>query len=414
MWSIKKRFITVDRQIHAGDCPYWRQNGDKMKERIKQEVEKHIDHLFDISKSLYDHPEMGNEEHFACKTLTDELRQQGFTVEHNICGLDTAFRAVYDSGKEGASVAFFCEYDALPGMGHGCGHNLIATMSLGAGIALKSVLDEIGGKIFVFGTPAEETNGSKVQMSEEGTFANITVGMMTHPNPVTEESGTSKAMYPLKVQYRGRTAHAAAAPEKGINALDAIILLFNSINALRQHVTKDVMFHGIISHGGDAPNVVPDFAEAKFYIRAANKKNMMAAVKKVEECAYGAEKMTGAKVTMTNFEDPFDDMQTNQTLSAVYNKNLLSLGEKEIRKASASIGSIDMGNVSYAIPSIHPWLGFGDEELILHSKEFADRTITEEGKQLIFKAAAAMAMTGYDVIQSAELQKEIAEEFAKI
>lgn len=384
-----------------------------MKERIKQEVERHLDHLFDISKSLYEHPEMGNEEHFACKTLTDELHQQGFAVEQNICGLETAFRAVYDSGKPGASVAFFCEYDALPAVGHGCGHNLIATMSLGAAIGLKSVLHEIGGKIYVFGTPAEETCGSKVQMSEEGVFDNITVGMMTHPNPVTEESGTSKALYSLKVQYRGRTAHAAAAPEKGINALDAIILLFNSINALRQHVTKDIMFHGIISAGGDAPNVVPDFAEAKFYIRAANKKNLMEAVKRVEECAHGAEKMTGATVTMSKFEDPYDDMRTNQTLSKVYNQNLLSLGEAEIRSASASIGSIDMGSVSYIIPSIHPWLGFGDEELILHSREFADRTITEEGKQMIFKAAAAMAMTGADVIQSSELQKEIAEEFAK-
>ncbi|MBR0600356.1 M20 family metallopeptidase [Sinanaerobacter chloroacetimidivorans] len=384
-----------------------------MKEKITKEIENNLDSLVSISKCLYEHPELGGEEYLAAKTLTDELKDRGFQVEEKICGLETAFRAVYDSGKAGASVAFFCEYDALPSIGHGCGHNLIASMSLGAAIGLKSVLDEIGGKIFVFGTPAEETNGAKVQMAREGIFDGITVGIMTHPSPVTEESGTSMALYPMNFQYRGKASHAAASPEKGINALDAVILLFNSINALRQHVTRDVMFHGIITAGGEAPNVVPDFTEAKFYIRAANKKNLMEAVKRVEDCAYGTERITGAKVTISCFEAVFDDMRTNKTLSEVYNKNLMNLGEDRISPASAGIGSIDMGNVSHVIPSIHPWIGFGDENLVIHTREFAERTITEEGKNLIRKAAAAMAMTGYDVITSYELQKQIIEEFLR-
>ena len=381
-----------------------------MKDKILNEVQSVSDLLFDIAKYLYENPELGYEEHLACKRLTDELKAKGFSVEENICNLSTAFKAVYDSGKEGASVAYFCEYDALPTVGHACGHNLISTMSLGAAIGLKAVIDDIGGKIIVFGTPAEETGGGKVEMTDANIFEGITVGIMAHPNTVTEESGTSMAIRPIRFQFTGKPAHAAAAPEKGINALDAVIFLFNAVNALRQHVTRDVMFHGIITHGGAAPNITPEFAEAYFYVRAAKKSVLNDAVKRVEECAYGAEKMTGAKVEII-YEPAFDDLNTNTVLSEAFNNNLLSYGEKEVKKAGSGVGSIDIGNVSYSIPCIHPWIGLGDEELVLHTREFAARTVAEDVKDIVVRTAAAMAATGYDVITSKEIQKKIEDEF---
>ena len=381
-----------------------------MKDNIKQEIQSNADFLFEIAKYLYKNPELGYAEHLACKRLTDELTARGFVVEEKICNLDTAFKAVYDSGKEGAAVAYFCEYDALPGIGHGCGHNLISAMSLGAALGLKAVIGDIGGKVVIFGTPAEETGGGKVQMTDENIFEGITVGMMAHPSTATEESGTSMAIRPVRFQFTGKAAHAAASPEKGINALDAVIFLFNAVNALRQHVTRDVMFHGIITAGGDAPNIVPEFAEAYFYVRAAKKSVLNEALRRVEECAYGAEKMTGAKVKIV-YEPAFDDLNTNIALSEAFNHNLLNYGEKEIKKAGDGIGSIDIGNVSYSIPCIHPWIGIGDENLVLHTKDFADRTVAEDVKEIVVRTATAMAATGFDVITSKELRQKIEDEF---
>lgn len=383
-----------------------------MKDIIKKEVRAKSDIIFDIAKRLYDDPELSFEEYRSSEYLKGKFREQGFTIEDKICDLDTAFKAVYDSGKEGASVAFFCEYDALPEMGHGCGHNMISAMSFGAAIGLKAVIDHIGGKIVVFGTPGEETDGAKVQMAAEGVFDGMTVGIMAHPNAITEESGTSMALHPIRFRFTGKAAHAAAAPEKGVNALDAVILLFNSINALRQHVTKDVMFHGIITNGGAAPNIVPDLAEAHFYVRAAKKHTLDDAVRRVEECAHGAEKMTGAKVEITH-EVAYDDLDTNRALSDAFNANLMELGEEKIKNASEGIGSSDIGNVSYVIPSIQPLIGLGDEGLVVHTQSFADRTVTDYAMEAMIRAATAMAFTGYDVITSPELQGEIRKEFLR-
>jgi amidohydrolase len=334
-------------------------------------------------------------------------------VEDSIYGLSTTFRAVYDSRKEGAHIALFCEYDALPQIGHGCGHNLISAMSVGAAFGLKSVLDEIGGKITVFGTQAEETSGVKGILAEKGAYEGVDAAMMAHPAAASEESGASLALIALKFEYFGKAAHAAAIPEKGINALDGVILLYNGINALRQHVTSDVRIHGIISHGGDAPNIVPDYAEAKFYVRSRSKKNLENVVEKVRECAEGAARMTGARVKISKFENAYDNLRTNQTLSALFSANLSELGEKEIRPASDGIGSIDIGNVSHVVPAIHPWIGVGDTSLIIHSKEFAEHTITEQGKETIYKGACALAFTAFDVITSKEILNKIKEEFLR-
>jgi amidohydrolase len=383
-----------------------------MKDKIKNEIKSRMEELTGISRYLYENPELGDQEYKAVKLLTDYYAKNGFAVESPIYGLDTTFRAVYDSKKEGAHIAFFCEYDALPQIGHGCGHNLISAMSTGAALGLKSVLDEIGGKISVFGTQAEETSGVKGTLADEGAYDGVTVAMMAHPNAVSAESGSSLALNAIKFEYFGKTAHAAAVPEKGINALDGVILLYNGINALRQHVTSDVRIHGIISSGGAAPNIVPDYAEAKFYIRAREKKNLEVVVAQVKNIAEGAALMTGASVKYGNFENSYDDLLTNKALSNLFSANLRALGEREIQPASGGVGSIDMGNVSHAVPAIHPWIGVGDPSLIIHSREFASHTMTEAGKATILKGAGALAMTAYDVITSKADQDRIKAEFA--
>jgi amidohydrolase len=382
-----------------------------MKDKIKKEISKRMPELKEISKYLYENPELGDVEYKAAKLLADYFRKNGFAVEEAIYGLATTFRAVYDSHKEGGHVALFCEYDALPQIGHGCGHNLISAMSAGAALGLKSVMDEIGGKVTVFGTQAEETSGVKGILAENGAYEGVDAAMMAHPAAETEESGSSLALNAIKFEYFGKAAHAAAIPEKGINALDGVILLYNGINALRQHVTSDVRIHGIISQGGIAPNIVPDYAEAKFYLRSKSKENLETVVDKVRECAEGAAKMTGASVKISKFENAYDDLRTNRTLSALFSANLTELGETDIRPASDGIGSIDIGNVSHVVPVIHPWIGVGDASLIIHSKEFAEHTVTEKGGATIQKGACALAMTAFDVLASEEIRRKIKEEF---
>lgn len=385
-----------------------------MKEKIKNEVSVSMGELERISEYIYMNPEEGHKEYKASAILIQSLEEHGFSVDKGIYGIETAFRGVYKSGKEGPKIVFLCEYDALPGIGHGCGHNLIAAMGLGAGYGLKSVIDDIGGSIVVLGTPAEETSGAKVEMVRQGEFQGAAAAMMVHPNPVTEESGSSLALEALRFEYTGKASHAAAAPEEGINALDAVILLYNGINALRQHVTDDVRIHGIITDGGKAPNIVPEFAAANFYVRADRKEKRNEVAKKVIACANAAALMTGSTLKISNFEESYNDLRTNKIMSDLFNSNLLSLGEKEIRHGGLSIGSIDMGDVSNVVPAIHPWLGLGNDKLVLHTREFAERTVSEQGRKAIYKGACAMAMTAFDIIISEEVQKEIGKEFEAI
>jgi amidohydrolase len=383
-----------------------------MKEMIRKAIAASMDELFEISEFLYSNPETGGEEYKAAGVLSNKLENEGFHVKRNFCSLETAFKATLDSGKKGETIAFLCEYDALPEIGHACGHNLIAAMSIGAAMGLKSVINDVGGKIVVYGTPAEETDGAKVQLVNQGAFDGITAAMMVHPSPVSEESGTSLALNALRFRYFGKAAHAAASPEAGISALDAVLALFGSVNALRQFVRKDVSIHGIITKGGTVPNIVPDFAEALFYVRAADKETLEQVTERVRDCARGAEMMTGARLELTNFEATYDNLKTNRTLSALFNKNLSELGEGKINPPGKGHGSIDMGNVSHVVPAIHPWIGFGNEKLTLHTKEFAEYTMKEDGKMMINRGACAMAMTAYDVMSSENTAQRIKEEFA--
>ena len=369
-----------------------------MKSRIYNEGQLIKERLADISDYIYNNPELGNEEYKAVEALTTFLKEHDFKVEASIAGMDTAFKATFDSGKPGMTIGYLCEYDALPKIGHGCGHNMIGVMSAGAGVVLSKVLHEIGGKVIVYGTPAEETNGEKVILAEAGVFDELDAAMIVHPDGETRASGSSSALYPIRFIYKGKTAHAASCPEKGINALNSVIQLFNGIDALRQHVTPDVRMHGIITKGGVAANIVPDEAIADFYFRASTKERVTEVVEKVKKIAEGAALMTGATLEMERYELPYDDLNTNETLSEMFNNNLRELGITDIKEAKATGGSSDIGNVSHVAPTIHPYIGITDCPIVGHSVEMANATTTSKAHDRLLIAALAMAYTGHDVI----------------
>ena len=368
-----------------------------MKELLFNEGQKIKDKLVHISEYIYNNPELGNQEFKAVEILTSFLEEHNFIVEREFLDIKTAFRATYTSKKEGPTIGYLCEYDALPKIGHGCGHNMIGVMSSGAAVALSKVLDEIGGKIIVYGTPAEETDGAKVILAENGVFDELDVAMMAHPGSETTKSGDSMALYPLQFTYKGKTAHAAASPHEGINALNAVIQLFNGIDALRQHVTPDVRMHGIITNGGVAANIVPDEASAQFYFRAAKKETVQDVLEKVKKIAEGAALMTGATLTMERYELPYDNLITNENLSEAFNENLRSLGITEIHEKKP-IGSTDIGNVSHITPTIHPYIGISECHVRAHSTDLADATISPLGHERLLVATLALAYTGYDVL----------------
>ena len=369
-----------------------------MKTKIYNEGQLIKERLSQISDYIYNNPELGNEEYKAVEALTTFLKEHDFKVEAPIAGMDTAFKATFDSGKPGMTIGYLCEYDALPKIGHGCGHNMIGVMSAGAGVALSKVLDEIGGKVIVYGTPAEETNGGKVILAEAGVFDELDAAMIVHPDGETRASGSSSALYPIRFIYKGKTAHAASCPEKGINALNSVIQLFNGIDALRQHVTPDVRMHGIITKGGVAANIVPDEAIADFYFRASTKERVTEVVEKVKKIAEGAALMTGATLEMERYELPYDDLNTNEILSEMFNNNLRELGITDIKEAKATGGSSDIGNVSHVAPTIHPYIGITDCPMVGHSIEMANATTTSKAHDRLLIAALAMAYTGHDVI----------------
>ena len=369
-----------------------------MKARIYNEGQLIKERLAEISDYIYNNPELGNEEYKAVEALTTFLKDHDFKIEAPIADMATAFKATFDSGKPGMTIGYLCEYDALPKIGHGCGHNMIGVMSAGAGVVLSKVLHEIGGKVIVYGTPAEETNGGKVILAEAGVFDELDAAMIVHPDGETRASGSSSALYPIRFIYKGKTAHAASCPEKGINALNSVIQLFNGIDALRQHVTPDVRMHGIITKGGVAANIVPDEAIADFYFRASTKERVTEVVEKVKKIAEGAALMTGATLEMERYELPYDDLRTNEELSNIFNENLRALGITDIKPAHHSSASSDIGNVSHVAPTIHPYIAITDCPIPSHTTRMAETTTTPKAHEILLTAALAMAYTGYDVI----------------
>jgi amidohydrolase len=382
------------------------------KERIITFIEENKDEYISLSRRIWENPELGHQEFKACEWLTNELKKHDFEVEIGTGGLVTGFRGVYDSKIPGPTVAYLCEYDALPEIGHACGHNLIGVMSLAAGISVSKVIKETGGKVIVFGTPAEETSGGKVTYAEQGLFDTVDVALMVHPSQNYEKSGTSKAMEAIQFDFYGKAAHAASHPEDGVNALDAVIQTFNNINALRQHTTDDVRIHGIISQGGKAPNIIVDRAQAQFYVRTKQMETLEQMVEKVINCAKGAALATGCRMELSKHEFGYANLITNETLSSVYNDNLIQLGvKKEEIKSGLSHGSNDMGNVSQKVPAIHPYIKVPNAPFPVHTNEFRDAVGSHDGMKTLILGAKTLAATGYDVLTKREILEKIKEEF---
>lgn len=384
-----------------------------MKSIIENEITKYKEDFIRISTFIGENPELGHEEVKAAEILSNELKKHDFVVTLGTADLPTAFEAVFDSGLPGPTIGYMAEYDALPELGHACGHNLIGTMAVAAGIGLSKVLKDCGGKVIVYGTPAEETKGGKVTMAEQGIFNKLDVAMMVHPLNRYEKSGTSLAMDAIQFEFFGKAAHAAASPHEGINALDAVIQVFNSMNALRQHITPDARIHGIIPEGGKAANIVPDYAVAQFYVRANSREYVNELVEKLKRIAEGAALATGSKMESSFYEFSYDNMVTNESLSSTFTNALLSLGVKseEINEKTGGSGSLDMGNVSQVVPSIHPYIQICTEPYACHTHEFREAAMSDKAKEAMILGAKAMALAGFEVINSPELLSKIKAEF---
>lgn len=380
------------------------------KSRIYDSIDSHAERLISLAKEIHAKPEIGNEEVFASYSLSEYLREFDFEVTLGVAGHDTSFYAVKDSGVEGPTIAFLAEYDALPGLGHACGHNIIGTTSVAAGIALSEVLFETGGKVIVLGTPAEEggPNGSaKGSFVRHGFLENVDVALMIHPSGRTSLTSPTLAVDPLDFHFYGTAAHASGSPEKGINALDSVIQLFNGINALRQHVTSDVRIHGIITHGGDAPNIVPDYASARFYIRADTWAKTEAVSTRIRAIAEGAALSTGATVKVERFQNEVQDFVLNNVLDSVLHEELESHGEVVFSKRSRGLGSTDAGNISYVVPTAHPYIKIGPDELIAHTNEFREAANSVSGYKALVTGAKTLAGAGYRLLSEPVLLHQV-------
>lgn len=381
---------------------------DKLKAAINREIEARHQQLSELSRKIHGNPETGFHEVRAAGWLSGYLEENGFSIERGICDLPTAFRASYGQGKP--VIAILAEYDALPDIGHGCGHNIIATCAAGAGIAVKPAIDRHGGTILVIGTPAEEIYGGKAIMVEKGAFKNVDIAMMVHPG--TRDTAITRALacQTLDIEFTGKAAHAAANPESGINALEAMLISFTAINSLRQHIKSSARIHGIITDGGGAANIVPAHSAGNFIVRAEDNAYLDELKEKVLNCFAGAATATGARLEY-RWGERYAPMRNNLPLARLFTRNMDSLGRKIslVADSDFSFGSTDMGNVSQVVPSIHAFVAIAPPEVLLHSPEFAAAAVSETGTEGMLDAARALAMTASELLAHPELVAEIKE-----
>lgn len=365
------------------------------KQAIQEAVDKQDGALRELALKIHAHPETNFQEFKAAKWLTEYLEKEGFKVERGVAGLETAFVATWQGESGGPTIGILAEYDALPGLGHACGHNIIGTSAVGAGVALKDACPNLKGTIKVIGTPAEEGGGGKVIMAAEGIFDDLDAVMMTHPSNKTMVLRGGIACVPATFKFYGKESHAAAAPELGISALDALMNSFAAINSLREYFTDDVRVHGIVKHGGDAANIVPGYCEAEYIIRAATVKDL----ENVKERVYNAVKHSSAAVGATcEIEEglTFAERNNNVPLAELHRANLESLGVEVVDPPEqGGIGSSDIGNVGQIVPTIHPYIKIGESNG--HTHEFAADSKSETGMIGLNQAAKAMAMTAFDL-----------------
>jgi amidohydrolase len=382
-----------------------------LKDQLRATVDRLGDELEALSRRIHDHPELGYQEVQACAWLSEFLAAKGLKVERGVGGVPTAFRATVETGA-GPTIAIMCEYDALPGLGHACGHNVIATAGAGAGAALAAVRDKLpAGCIQVIGTPAEEGGGGKVALIEGGVFAGVDAAMMIHGWDAWIGHQDLLGIVRLGFEFTGKAAHAAADPWSGVNALDAVIQLFNNVAMLRQQVRPEARIHGIITNGGAAPNIIPESAAAQFYVRAAQLDYMWDLARRVEACAEGAATATGCEVKALRMERPYEPMKRNAALLDAFRANMTSLGVEESPEITDRLGSSDVGNVSQILPTIQPLVQIAPSGTPIHSRLFEAAAVTRLARDGMLKAAATMAMTTLDLLAEPDLLQRAQREF---
>ena len=364
--------------------------------------------LIALSHRIHAHPEVGFEEERASTWLAETLTDAGFAVTRGICDLPTAFMASTGSGP--LHLAICAEYDCLPGIGHACGHNIIAAMAAGAGIAVAEVANDVGITVHIIGTPAEEMGGGgKILLLERGAFAGMHAAMMVHPSPTDNVTPVSLANSYFEVRYTGKEAHAAAFPERGINAADALTIAQVALGLLRQHIRATDRVHGIITKGGDAPNIIPAHTVAKYAVRAQTVDDLEEIRTKVLRCFEAGAVATGATLEIAGQRHPYAQLRHDPDIAAAYRRNAEALGRVFPDPAAPSRpgGSTDMGNVSLALPSIHPMIGIDSLPATNHQPEFAAHCVTAAADQALLHGALAMAWTAIDLAQTAAIRQRL-------
>jgi amidohydrolase len=382
-----------------------------LKTKVVQAIDDLGPELFDVARKIHARPELAFEERYAAELLCNVLERHGLQPQRGAFELETSFRC--DIGESGPVVAILSEYDALPELGHACGHNLIAAMGLGAALGLAKV-GGFGGRVRYLGTPAEEFGAGKAVMIARGAFDGVDAAMMVHPASADLEAMPALALTAVKAVFRGKAAHASVAPEQGVNALDACVSAYQNVAQLRQHITANERIHGIITYGGAAPNIVPERAEATFFMRAKDKESLDTLTARVRACLEAGALGAGASVDLDWWAYPYLNLRSNQALARTYRANAEVLGRSffEVGNIPVSVrGSTDMGNVSYVAPSIHPTIGMAPRGVGIHTACFAECAASETGESAMLDGAKAMAMTTIDYLADPELRAAVARDF---
>ncbi len=382
-----------------------------VKDEIGKALDRGADDLERLSHRIHSHPELGFQEVKAAAWLIEFLAGHGFKVERGVGGVETAFRATIETG-EGPTIAIMCEYDALPGIGHACGHNVIAAAGAGAGAGLAAVRDRLPkGRIQVIGTPAEEGGGGKVKLIQAGLFKEVAAAMMVHGWAGWVPHQDLLGIVRVGFEFTGRAAHASAYPWDGVNALDAVIQTFNSISMLRQQMRPQCRIHGIITQGGAAPNIIPEFAAATFYVRAPRLDEMWALHKRVIACAEGAARATGCTVKVIEHDNAYEPFKRNQPLVDAFRANLRRFGVTETPEDTEHLGSSDVGNVSHVVPTIQPLVKIAPDGTPIHSRAFEAAAAGPLAREGLLIAAKTMAMTALDLLSEPGLLAKAQQEF---
>lgn len=388
---------------------------DAAKSAIIDAVDARADRLIEVSRSIHAHPELNFEERFAHDLLCDVLESAGLPVTRHAYGVETAFEAV--AGDAGPEILVLLEYDALPGIGHGCGHNVIAAAGLGAGLAVAGLATALGGRVRILGTPAEEGGGGKIYLARNGAFASGDAAMMVHPADADLLRMHSIAIHTVDVEYVGRAAHAAAAPWEGRNALDAAVLGYMNVAALRQHIRPTERVHGIITEGGEKPNVVPRRAAANWYVRSDTIESLQPLKRRVLDCLEGATSACGCTMSATWDDVAYADVRDNRAMVSAYVRNMAGLGRDVLDPdviGRRVTGSTDMGNVSYLLPSIHPMVKAAPDGTPIHTEDFARHAGSESGDRAVVAGAKAMALTVVDLWTDPVLLDGVKQEFSRV